>query len=154
MLLKELSVVVLKACDTLCLSLQLCNSMYVRNISAFRKCNMKQPQVMCVVNCGGRSHCHIEWVTILKSVMVLQNCMSVVWSLVGRCSYLHCHILNGSGFAHPHPFVPPVNWIHQDWIGFRTWYLSERVSMMQLTAGMHYSACNLEVIISFSLPRK
>jgi hypothetical protein len=28
-LLKEFSVVVLKACDTLCLSLQLCNGMYV-----------------------------------------------------------------------------------------------------------------------------
>jgi len=26
--------------------------------------------------------------------------------------------------------------------------------MMQLTAGMYYRACNLEVIISFSLPRK
>jgi len=29
MLLKELSVAVLKACDTFCLSLQLCNGMYV-----------------------------------------------------------------------------------------------------------------------------
>jgi len=29
MLLKELSVAVLKACDTLCLSLQLCNGTYV-----------------------------------------------------------------------------------------------------------------------------